>query len=154
MQSPINQYSFGFSVFLNWAALHSAWSDQNPDIVNYFPNMKREFLRTHLWRVPEGIWKVSSLQGRSSFREDHTLSLVSDSLRPHGLQPIGLLCPCDSPGKNTGLGSHSLLQGIFLTQGSNPGLLHCRQILYCLSHQRINIKKCILTYYFNKLVLS
>ena len=40
----------------------------------------------------------------------------------------------DSPGKNTGVGSHSLLQGIFLTQGSNLGLLHCRQILYCLSH--------------------
>jgi len=40
-----------------------------------------------------------------------------------------------SPGKNTGVGCHSLLQLIFLTQGSNPGLLHCRQILYCLSHQ-------------------
>ena len=41
----------------------------------------------------------------------------------------------DSPGKNTGLGSHSLLQGIFLTQEWNPGLPHCRQILYHLSHQ-------------------
>ena len=38
----------------------------------------------------------------------------------------------DSPGKNTGMGFHALLQGIFPTQGSNPGLLHCRQILYCL----------------------
>ena len=37
--------------------------------------------------------------------------------------------------KNTGVGSHSILQGIFLSQGSNPGLLHCRQIHYCLSHQ-------------------
>ena len=37
--------------------------------------------------------------------------------------------------KNTGVGCHSLLQGLFLTQGSNPGLLHCKQILYCLSHQ-------------------
>ena len=46
-----------------------------------------------------------------------------------------LLCPWNSQGKNTGVDSHSLLQGIFLTQGSNPGLLHCRQILYCLSHQ-------------------
>ena len=36
----------------------------------------------------------------------------------------------------TGVGTHSLLQGIFLTQGSNPGLLHCRQILYQLNHQR------------------
>ena len=38
----------------------------------------------------------------------------------------------DSPGKNTGVGCHALLQGIFLTQGLNPGLLHCRWILYCL----------------------
>ena len=39
-------------------------------------------------------------------------------------------------GKNTAVGSHSLLQGIFQTQGSNMGLLHCKQILYCQSHQR------------------
>ena len=43
--------------------------------------------------------------------------------------------PMDSPGQNTGVGSLSLLQGIFPTQGSNPGLLHCRQILYQLSHK-------------------
>ena len=42
---------------------------------------------------------------------------------------------CPFPGKSTGVGCHFLLQGIFLTQGSNPGLLHCRQILYHLSHQ-------------------
>jgi len=41
----------------------------------------------------------------------------------------------DSPGKNTGVGSHVRLQGISPTQGSNPGLLHCRWILYHLSHQ-------------------
>ena len=46
-----------------------------------------------------------------------------------------LLCPWDSPGKNTGVGCHFLLLGVFLTQGSNPGLVHCRQILYWLSHQ-------------------
>ena len=55
----------------------------------------------------------------------------------HGiLQPTS--CPStrrDSPGKNPGVGSHSLLQGIFPTQGLNPGLLHCRQILCQLSHQ-------------------
>ena len=43
--------------------------------------------------------------------------------------------PLDSPGKNTGVGSHSLLQGIFLTQGSITGLWHCRQILHGLSHK-------------------
>ena len=41
----------------------------------------------------------------------------------------------DSPGKNTGVGSHSLLQGIFSTQGLNLGFLDCGQILYCLSHK-------------------
>ena len=49
-------------------------------------------------------------------------SVVSDSLRPHGLQLARLLCPWDSPGKSTGGGCHALLQ-IFLTQGSNPRLL-------------------------------
>ena len=46
-----------------------------------------------------------------------------------------LLHPWDSPGKNTGVDCHFLLQRIFLTQRSNPGLLHCRQMLYPLSHQ-------------------
>ena len=54
---------------------------------------------------------------------------------PPGLQPTRLLCPWDSPGQNTRVGCHFLLQGIFQTQGSNPDLLHCRQIVYCLSHQ-------------------
>ena len=58
-------------------------------------------------------------------------SVVSDS---HGLQPARLLCPWDSLGKNTGVACHALLQGNFLTQGLNPGLPHCRQILYYLSH--------------------
>ena len=57
-------------------------------------------------------------------------SVVSDSLRPHGLYS-----PWNSPGQNTGVGSLSLLQGIFPTQGWNPGLLHCRRILYQLSHK-------------------
>ena len=49
-------------------------------------------------------------------------------------EPTRLLSPRDSPGKNTGVGSHFLLQRILATQGSNLGLLHCRQILYHLSH--------------------
>ena len=54
---------------------------------------------------------------------------------PMDLKLSRLLCPWDSPGKNTGVGSLSLLQGNFPTQGLNPGLLHCRWILYQLSHQ-------------------
>ena len=59
--------------------------------------------------------------------ESRSSSVLSDSLRPHGLYS-----PWNSPGQNTGVGSLSLLQGIILTQGSNPGLPHCRQILYQL----------------------
>ena len=62
-------------------------------------------------------------------------SVVSDSLWPHGLQLPRLLCPQDSLGKNTGVSGCVLFQGIFLTQGLNPGLLHCRQSLYHPSHQ-------------------
>ena len=59
--------------------------------------------------------------------------VLCNFLRPHG--PTRLLCPWDSWGKNTGVGRHSLLQGIFPTQGLNLGLLHCRQIFCHLSHQ-------------------
>ena len=62
-------------------------------------------------------------------------SVMSESLRPHGLQPARFLCPWNFPGKNTGVVYHALLQGIFPTQGSNPVLLHCRRILYHLSYQ-------------------
>ena len=62
--------------------------------------------------------------------ESGSRSVVSNSLRPHGLYS-----PWNSPGQNTGVGSHSFLQGIFPVQGLNPGLLHCRWILYQLSHK-------------------
>ena len=57
-------------------------------------------------------------------------SVVFNSLRPHGLKS-----PWNPPGQNTGVGCHSLLQGIFPPQGLNAGVLHCRWILYQLSHQ-------------------
>ena len=62
--------------------------------------------------------------------ESESHSVMSDSLWPHGLYS-----PWNSPGQNTGVGSLSLLQGIFPAQQSNPGLPHCRQILYQLSHK-------------------
>ena len=62
--------------------------------------------------------------------ESESHSVVSDSLRPHRLYS-----PWNSPGQNTGVGSLSLLQGIFPTQGSNPGLPHWRQILSQLSYK-------------------
>ena len=66
-------------------------------------------------------------------RESESHSVVSNSLQPHGLHS-----PWNSPDQNTGVGCHFLLQGIFLTQESNPSLLHllhCRLILYQLSHK-------------------
>ena len=63
-------------------------------------------------------------------RESESCSVISNSLRPHELYS-----PWNSPGQNTGVGSPSLLQGIFPTQGSNPDLLHCRWILDHLSHK-------------------
>ena len=57
-------------------------------------------------------------------------------------KPVRLLCPWDIPGKNTGVDCHFLLQGISLTQGLNLGLLHCRQILYHLSHQVTQLVNC------------
>ena len=66
----------------------------------------------------------------NNYTESESRTAVSDSLRPHGLYSSS-----NSPGQNTGVGSLSLLQRIFPTQGSNPGLPHCKQILYQLSHK-------------------
>ena len=73
------------------------------------------------WRKP-----VCSNQDPGS----ESRSVVSDSLQPHSLYS-----PWNSPGQNTGVGSLSLLQRIFLTEGLNPGLPACRRILYQLSHK-------------------
>ena len=70
------------------------------------------------WGSPWELW---------GFPWEHLVAPSSDSLRPRELQPARLLCPWDSPGRNTGVSCHALLQGIFLTQGSNLCLL-------CLLH--------------------
>ena len=74
-------------------------------------------------------------------------SVLSDYFRPHRLQPIRLLPPWNFPGKSTGVGCHFLLHGIFPAQGSNPGLPHCRQILFTIWATRVtyiwNIYVCI-----------
>ena len=64
-------------------------------------------------------------------------SLALVALSSHGLQPARLLCPWDFPGKDAGVGCHSLLQGLFLTQGLNLRPLHCRRTLCPLSHQEL-----------------
>ena len=70
--------------------------------------------------------------------QELVLVLVAESyltLRPPGLQPDRFLCPWNFSGKNTEVGWHSLLQGIFPAQGRNLGLLHCRRSLYRLNHK-------------------
>ena len=92
------------------------------------------FIRRSLSNLMHLIWKrrlIESMRDLFMWRVKVKVLVAQscwDSLQPHGLQPARLLCPQDSPGKNTGVGSHSFLQEIFLTQGSNLGLLHCRQI--------------------------
>ena len=96
-----------------------------------------------LGALPESILSSPLLSYKSqnsillilSWKWKWSHSVLSNSLQPHGLSPTRLLHPWDFPGKNTGVGCHFLLQGSFLIQGSNPGLPHCRQMLYHLSHQ-------------------
>ena len=86
------------------------------------------------------VWKLLGLsldwdiqRFKKSIQDEWEWSVSeSRSVMSNFLQPHGLYSPWNSPGQNTGVGS---LQGIFPTQGSNPGLPHCRQILYQLSHQ-------------------
>ena len=80
-------------------------------------------------------WQVGSLPLASPGKPNNALESESGSVVSDALQPHGLYSSWDSPGQNTGVGSCSLLQGIFPTQGLNPGLPHCRQILYQLSYQ-------------------
>ena len=75
-------------------------------------------------------WVTSLSLSHDSLSESEGHSVLSHSLWPHELYS-----PWKSPGQNTGVGILSLLQGIFPTQRSNPGLLHCWQILYQLSHK-------------------
>ena len=87
----------------------------------------KQFMDTSRWIVPEIVLCCAV--------PCSVASVTSDSLLPHGLQPGRRLCPWNFPDKNTGVGCHALLQGIFPTQESNPGFLHCRWVLYHLYHQ-------------------
>ena len=101
----------------------------------YYPAIKIEILPlATIWLDLEVNMQRQILYNFIMQHACSVASVVSDFLLPHGLQPTRLLCPWDSPGQNTGMGCHFLLQGIFPTQGLNPDLLHCKQILYCLSH--------------------
>ena len=87
--------------------------------------------------LEENISKTLDDINQSKIFYDHCLvkCSASHSVVSSSLQPRGLYSPWNSPGQNTGVCSLSLLQGSFPTQGLNPGLLHCRWILYQLRHK-------------------
>ena len=99
--------------------------------INYIiPKSGRWWILCAFWaQAKVSITKVSISAAKvllwcQNESESVSCSVLSKSLWPQGLWPARSLCPGHPPGKNTGVGSHSLLQGIFLTQGSNSRLLH------------------------------
>ena len=107
--------------FTMWANRETCYSPK--ELINLRVGIQRFFLR------------IKNITYSAVDKIVHVHSVVSESLWPHGVLTTRLLCPWDSPGKNTGVDCHFLLQGIFPTQGLNLCLLNCRLILDCLSHQ-------------------
>ena len=96
-----------------------------------------------------GVWSAAVRGVAKSQTWLNNNNIIRSKVKEHGAQSLSLIWLCnlmdcsppgssvhaDSPGKNTRVGGHVLFQGIFLIQGSNSGLSHCRQILYHLTHQ-------------------
>ena len=115
-----------------WATVHEVTKESNTTEANQHAHTEQRNIGLGLeMKRYECIVKPCFYQGCESVSR----SVVSNSLHSRGLQPARILCPWDSVGKNSGMGCHSLFQGIFLIQRWILGLLHGRQILYHLSHQ-------------------
>ena len=100
------------------------WLQRLQNLLGYQNLQILKFLMYKTERYLHRTYTQSPVYFMSSLCYNCWFALVaSDSLRPHRLYLTRLLCPWDSPGKNTGRGCHALLQGIFLTQGLNPHLL-------------------------------
>ena len=93
------------------------------------PQMLHDLINITVFTVAIGQTKMKGEIKTTKSRQNRP-KVVSQSLRSYGLYPARLLCPWDSPSKNTGVGCHFFLQGIFPTQGSNLRFLPGRQILY------------------------
>ena len=130
-RSPKNLYRSPLSFQLNTnlstyrVKPHKTGEVQIPGNSNYWRETCRE--ENGLWT--DWATELSKARVGSDWGSD-SRSVVSDSATPWTIYG-----PWNSPGQNTGVGSLSFLQGIFPTQGSNPGLSHCRQMLYQLSHE-------------------
>ena len=109
-----------FYIFFSYCLLNLSTSQFGPATF--------QLLRSHMWLV-------TILLGKTNVKVVSVAQSCPILCDPMDYSPPGFSVHGNSPGKNTEVGSHSLLQGIFLTQEWNPGLLHQRQILYHLSHQ-------------------
>ena len=99
--------------------------------INFSLMIRTDYIIARWFIISSTSWKTVKVKSLSCVRLSATLWTVANQAP---------LCPWDFPGKITGVGCHCLLHGIFPTQGSNPGLPHCRQTLYHLSHQGSKIK--------------
>ena len=122
-------FTFHFHALEKEMATHStvlAWRIPGTGEPGGLPSMGSHTVG-HDWSDAAVVWS-KGFPGGTSGKESESLPVMCDSATQWNR-------PWSSPGQNTGVGSLSLLQGIFPTQGLNPGLLHCRRILYQLSHQ-------------------
>ena len=111
--------------------LHGPWNSPGQNTVVGSLSLLQGIFPTQ--QLNWGLLHYRQILNQLSYKgspESEIRSVVSDSL-----QPLGLYSPWNSPGQNTVVGSLSLLQGIFPTQGLNPGLPHCKWIIYQLNHQ-------------------
>ena len=94
-------------------------------VVSKGPDTSQHLQTNSIQDDTKGVSVVSSSTLKKKKKSVNvSYTVMSNSLQPYGLSSARLLCPWDFPGKNTGVGCHFLLQGIFLTQGSNLCLLH------------------------------
>ena len=149
----------------SWSHLFAIWRKINPNLVKlpqpghshvpakaisngYAPPEALGFSHTFCQTVPNSLQvilqlffsktnKIKFYLTKSAVHRSYLFEWVSEShsVVSDSLWPPGLYSPWNSPGQDTGVGSLSFLQGIFPTQGLNPGLPYCRRILYQLSHQ-------------------
>ena len=149
----VRLYCLGFSVYLFLFCMGTLISDlESRSIMKVFSCVDGSLYHFFYEQTQAGITCFSMLlmfhHRVSSFEDQKKLTLktycvcvrsvtavVSASLQTPGLSLPGTYVHGNSPGKNTGMGCHSIIQGIFPVQGLNPHFLHCRQILYLLSHQ-------------------
>ena len=115
--------TLSYSVFPSNVMTSMISSSQNMQFLHC--KLTFSYFSMHIWQAEKICKKNKHVVIKS---ESH--SVMSDSLQPHGLYS-----PWNSPGQNTGVRSLFLLQGIFPTERPNPGLPHCKRILYQLSHK-------------------